>query len=115
MTSFLIPCYHAKSCRLYLSTSLSNYTVNQFNNDHIEPLLQKISTENKICSLMGDFNIDLLKTCSLCDVNKFFNTLSSNFFAAYILQPTRPISKTLIGNIFLNAIDFPASSGNLTI
>ena len=32
----------------------SNYTVNQFNNDHIEPLLQKISTENKICSLMGD-------------------------------------------------------------
>ena len=93
----------------------SNYTVNQFNNDHIEPLLQKISTENKICSLMGDFNIDLLKTSSLCDVNIFFNTLSSNFFAPYILQPTRPISKTLIDNIFLNAIDFPASSGNLTI
>ena len=93
----------------------SNYSVNQFNNDHIEPLLQKISTENKICSLMGDFNLDLLKTRSLCDVNKFFNTLSSNFFAPYILQPTRPISKTLIDNIFLNAIDFPASSGNLTI
>ena len=93
----------------------NNYTVNQFNNDYIEPLLQKISSENKICSLMGDFNIDLLKTSSLSDVNKFFNTLSSNFFAPYILQPTRPISKTLIDNIFLNAIDFPASSGNLTI
>ena len=62
-----------------------------------------------------NFNIDLLKTSSLCDVNKFFNTLSSNFFAPYILQPTRPISKILIDNIFLNAIDFPASSGNLTI
>ena len=65
---------------------------------------------------MGDFNIDLLKTSSLSDVNQFFNTLSSNFFAPYILQPTRLIgSKTLIDNIFLNAIDFPASSGNLTI
>ena len=93
----------------------SNYAVNQFNNDHIEPLLQKISTENKICSFMVDFNKDLLKTSSLCDVDKFFNTLSSNFFAPYILQPTRPISTTLIDNIFLNAIDFPASSGNLTI
>ena len=64
---------------------------------------------------MGDFSIDLLKTSSLSDVNQFFNTLSPNFFAPYILQPTRLGSKTLIDNIFLNAIDFPASSGNLTI
>ena len=47
----------------------SNLPVNQFNNDYIEPLLQKISTENKTCSLMGDFNIDLLKASSLPDVN----------------------------------------------
>ena len=68
-----------------------------------------------MCSLMGDFNIDFLKTSSLPDVNQFFNTLSSNFFAPYIPQPTRPTSKTLIDNIFLNVIDFPAHSGNLTI
>ena len=68
-----------------------------------------------MCSLMGDFNIDLLKTSTLSDVNQFVNTLSSIYFAPYILQPTRPSSKTLIDNIFLNAIDFPAYSGNLTI
>ena len=89
----------------------SNLTVDQFNNDYIEPLLQKISAENKICSIMGDFNVDLLKTNTLSDANQFFNTLSSNFFTPYILQPTRPISKTLIG-IFLNSIDFIAHSGN---
>ena len=93
----------------------SHLTVNQFNNDYIEPLLQTISAKIKMCSLMGDFNIDLLKTSSLSDVNQFFNTLSSNFSAPYILQPTRPTSKTLIDNIFLNVIDFPAHSGNLTI
>ena len=93
----------------------SHLTVNQFNNDYVEQLLQKMSAENKMCSLMGDFNIDLLKTNSLTYVNQFFNTLSSNFFAPYILQPTRPTSKTLIDNNFLNVIDFPAHSGNLTI
>ena len=93
----------------------SNLTVDQFNNDYIEPLLQKISVEDKICSIMGDFNINLLKTNTLSDANQFFNRFSSNFFAPYILQPTRPISKTLIDNIFLNSIDFTAHSGNLTI
>ena len=43
----------------------SNLTVDQFTNSYIEPLLQKISSENKICSIMGDFNIDLLKTNTL--------------------------------------------------
>ena len=93
----------------------SNLTINQFNNDYIEPLLKKISTENIICSLMGDFNIELLKTNSLSGVNQFFNALSSNFFAPYILQHTRLSSKTLIDNIFLNTIDAHAFSGNLTI
>ena len=43
----------------------SNLTADQFNNDYIESLLQKISVEDKICSIMGDFNIDLLKTNTL--------------------------------------------------
>ena len=68
-----------------------------------------------MCSLMGDFNIDLLKTDSVASSNHFFNTMNSNFFAPYILQPTRPASKTLIDNIFLNTIDYSSYSGNLTI
>ena len=89
--------------------------VDQFTNDHIEPLLQKIASENKMCTLMGDFNIDLLKIDSVISSNHFFNTMCSNFFAPYILQPTRPASSTLIDNIFLNTVDYSSSSGNLTI
>ena len=65
--------------------------------------------------ICGRFQHYLLKTSSSSDVNQFFNKLSSNFFAPYILQPARPTSKTLIDNIFLNVIDFPAHSGSLTI
>ena len=43
------------------------------------------------------------------------NSLSSHFFAPYILQPTRPTSKSLIHNILINFVEFPPHSGNLTI
>ena len=93
----------------------STISVDQFTNDHIEPLLQKIAPENKMCTLMGDFNIDLLKIDSVISSNHFFNTMCSNFFAPYIIQPTRPASSTLIDNIFLNTVDYSSYSGNLTI
>ena len=93
----------------------SSILIKDFNDNIIEPLLNKISTEGKLCSLMGDFNIDLLKIDARDDFSDFFNLLSSHFFAPYILQPTRPISKSLIDNIFLNTIEFSTHSGNLTI
>ena len=64
---------------------------------------------------MGDFNIDLLKNAFNEDVNTFYNSLSSHFFAPYIQQPTRPTSKSLIDNILVNSVEFPSHSGNLTI
>ena len=79
----------------------SNLSVQQFNSDFIEPLLKKVSLENKLCILTGDFNIDLLKSDTNDDANEFYNNLSSYSFVPYILQPTRPISKTLIDNIFI--------------
>ena len=93
----------------------SPISIKDFNTTFIEPLLNKISTEGKLCSLMGDFNVDLLKYDLKNDFNDFFNLLSSHFFTPYILQPTRPISKSLIDNIFLNTIEFSSYSGNLTI
>ena len=93
----------------------SALSIADFNNKYIEPLLDKISTENKICSIMGDFNIDLLKIDSNEDANSFYINMTSHFFAPFILQPTRPISKTLIDNIFINSIEYPSYSGNLTI
>ena len=93
----------------------SNISVQKFNKDILEPLLDKIAVEEKTCALMGDFNIDLLKIDSNEDASSFFNNVTSHFLTPFILQPTRLKSKTLIDNIFLNTIEYPSYSGNLTI
>ena len=41
--------------------------------------------------------------------------MTSHFFAPYIMQPARLMSKTLIDNIFINSIDYISFSGNITI
>ena len=76
--------------------------------------MEKVSVENKFCSL-GDFNIDLLKADTNDNVNAFYNNMTSHFFAPYILQPTRPESKTLIDNILINTVECLSHSGNLAI
>ena len=58
----------------------SNISVQDFTNLHLDTILQKISLENKQCALMGDFNVDLLKTDSNNESNLFYNNLSSHFF-----------------------------------
>ena len=80
-----------------------------------EPVLDKIASEEKTCALMGDFNIDLLKVDSNEEANAYYNIVTSHFFIPFILQPTRLKSKTLIDNIFINSIEYPSYSGNLTI
>ena len=77
--------------------------------------MENVSAENKLCSLMGNFNIDLLKTDTDDNVNTFYKKDLYNFFAPYILQPTRPKSKTPIDNIFINTVEYPSHSGNLAI
>ena len=61
-------------------------TLEDITNNYLDPILSIISAENKTCALVGDFN--------------YQNTLSFHFFSPYILQPTRPISKTIVDNIF---------------
>ena len=41
--------------------------------------------------------------------------MTSNFYSPFILQPTHPISKSLIDNIFLNTLKYKSTSGNITI
>jgi len=93
----------------------SSIMIEDFTTNYLEPVLNIISAENKICAIMGDFNIDLLKCNIHDDINYFYNSFLSNFFAPYILQPTRPISKSLIDNIFMNTIEYETYCGNLTI
>ena len=91
----------------------SKLSVDDFNEKHIQPILHKISKEKKECALMGDFNIDFLKSLGSNAASKFYSSLQSYFYTPFILQPTRLRSKTLIDNIFFNSLDYHSLSGNL--
>ena len=87
-----------------------------FNSNYVNSLLEKISKEQKSVFLLGDFNINLMNYNVHNPTNEFLDSLASNSFLPYILQPTRITShsKTLIDNIFTN-ITLPDSIyGNLT-
>ena len=63
--------------------------------------------------LLGDFNIDLMKSETDMNTPNFFDTITSN-----LIYPTQisSTSKTLIDNIFSNSLNFSlGTSGNLTL
>ena len=70
-------------------------------------LLSKISKENKICYLMGDFNLNLMNHQSHSATSEFLDALYSNMFFPLITRPTRitPHSATLIDNFVSFLID----------
>ena len=78
--------------------------INEFNDDYLNKLLDKLSKENKTIYLLGGFNINLLNYGLHPATNEFLVSLSSHYFLPHILQPSRVTtnSKTLIDNIFSN-------------
>ena len=88
-----------------------------FNNYFLNPILEKIGTENKEVMLLGDFNIDLLKVEQENNNNNFLDILGSSMFLPQIILPTRVCEKsqTLIDNIFINSCNYNCISGNLTV
>ena len=60
----------------------------------INEILSKIDKENKICYLMGDFNIDLLKSESCVFANGFTEQLFTSSFYPLMTKPTRMTSHT---------------------
>lgn len=56
--------------------------------------LDKIGHSNKLCTVMGDFNLDLLQVESYNETDNFLNTLGSSFFYPLILQRTRRLQTT---------------------
>ena len=87
-----------------------------FNSNYLNSYLEKISKEEKSVFLLRDFNINLMNYNVHNPTNEFLDSLASNSFLPYILQPTRIIShsKTLTDNILTN-INLPdLISGNLT-
>ena len=86
-----------------------------FNSDFLIPLIHEITSENKQILLLGDFNIDLLKSDNDPNIMSFMDILGSNLILPQILLPTRITehSKTLIDNIFSTPTDSGTISGNL--
>jgi hypothetical protein len=83
-------------------------TMDYFNKIFFNEFIEKLSSENKISCLSGDFNIDLLKIETDDSINDFYNSLISNLFVPYITLPTRITShsQTLIDNIYSNDPNF---------
>ena len=67
-------------------------------------------------TIMGDFNIAILKYDSNYDFLTFLDNMYENLLFPYIISPTRvtPRSRTIIDNIFSNIIEEDIISGNIT-
>ena len=70
----------------------------------LDLLLDKISRENKIVYLLGDYNLNLLAHFRHQDTSKFLDLLYSSMFLPLITHPTRITERkaSLIDNIFTN-------------
>ena len=76
-------------------------------NDHMSNITESISKEGKLCYLMGDMNIDLIKHDVHMPTSSFLDIMYSNNFFPLITKPTRITEKsaTLIDHIFTNNFD----------
>ena len=88
---------------------------NEFNDEYLKPLSEKLISENKEVILLGDFNIDLLKSDSNKNVSDFLDIIYSTNLVPNITSPTRLISRsqTLIDNIFSRIINYDYFAGNV--
>ena len=83
--------------------------------EYMEPILSKITNENKEIYLCGDFNSDILKIDLINSYKHFYELMSSYSLAPYILLPTRiqGDSATIVDNIFTNNTTNKIVSGNI--
>jgi hypothetical protein len=90
-----------------------NGNLDHFTN-YLYEAIDKIYRESKFCSIMGDFNLNLLNFESHNPTGEFVNTLASYCFQPCIVKRTRITdhSATLI-DIFFNSIEHDIISGNL--
>ena len=87
----------------------------EFINIYLSELLQKFSKEDKTITLMGDFNIDLLKYDHNTDSASFLDSLYTNFLLPYISTSSQVTthSRTLLHNIFSKNIEDGLISGKI--
>ena len=100
-------------CCIYKHPSM---TINDFTENYVSRLLEKLTFENKQIILMGDFNINLINSNSDTSTSDFLDLITSNSLMPLIHKPTRitSTSKTLIDNILTNKTEDNIISGNIT-
>ena len=83
--------------------------------EYLYDIIESVHNENKLCILLGDFNINLLNFESHPNTEQFLNSLGTYFFHPHILKPKRITnhSATLIDNIFFNSAEHFTASGNI--
>ena len=82
----------------------------------LENILNICKSEKKEIVLMGDFNLDLLKSDNNNDISSFLDIMLTNFLQPHIMQPTKFFDDgkySLIDNIFYDQIEYKCTSGNL--
>ena len=74
-----------------------------------------ISANNKLCVLLGDWNLDIMKHDRHSSTPEFLDIMYSKMFFPLITGPTRITSytATLLDNIFINRLDSFCASGVL--
>ncbi len=76
--------------------------------DYLNITLKKLTKENKLILVSGDFNLDLLAYDKHPIVEEFLNITFANCLQPLILQPSRYTDNhkpSLIDNIFINSIE----------
>ena len=83
--------------------------------DELDQLLMTISANNKLCVLLGDWNLDIMKHDRHSSTAEFLDIMYSKMFFPLITRPTRITSytTTLLDNIFINSLDSFCASGVL--
>ena len=81
----------------------------------LDHLLSKISKENKLCYILGDFNLNLMNPNCHQPTSIFLDLMYSNMLFPLIMRPTRITSNTatLIDNIFTNNLNHVMFNGLL--
>ena len=88
----------------------------EFNSLFLKSLTNKLSKEsNKKIIILGDFNIDLIKTNTNNNASEFLDIIYSSYLIPHITSPTRLTSRshTLIDNTISNVITEDTISGNI--
>ena len=78
--------------------------VKDFKNNHMMPLLAKLSNENKDVMIMVDFNVNLINSNNDKNTSNFLDAMLSHSFLPFITTPPRITrnTRTLNDNIFYN-------------